>query len=68
MENTKKKILLVDDDLDLLEQNKMLLESKGYDVVTADNMKGAMDTFKKEKPPESETDKCNKIGTPVSKR
>ena len=26
----KKKILLVDDDLDLLEQNKILLESRGY--------------------------------------
>jgi len=50
MENTKKKILLVDDDLDLLEQNKLLLESKGYTVVTASNMKDAMDTFKREKP------------------
>jgi CheY-like chemotaxis protein len=50
MENTNKKILLVDDDLDLLEQNKILLESKGYTVVTASNMKDAMDTFKKEKP------------------
>jgi len=45
-----KKILLVDDDLDLLEQNKILLEAKGYTVVTADNMKGAMETFQKEKP------------------
>lgn len=50
MEISKKKILLVDDDLDLLEQNRMLLESKGYSVVTASNMKDAMDTFKKEKP------------------
>ncbi len=31
----KKKILLVDDDLDLLEQNKLLIESKGYEVITA---------------------------------
>jgi len=45
-----KKILLVDDDVDLLEQNKLLLESKGYEVVTAENMKDAMDLFKKEKP------------------
>lgn len=45
-----KKILLVDDDLDLLEQNKILLEAKGYTVVTADNMKSAMETFQKEKP------------------
>jgi two-component system alkaline phosphatase synthesis response regulator PhoP len=50
MDTIKKKILLVDDDLDLLEQNKILLESKGYSVVTADNMKDAWDTFKKEKP------------------
>lgn len=47
---TPKKILLVDDDIDLLEQNKMLLESKGYKVITAENMKDAMDLFKKEKP------------------
>jgi|WetSurMetagenome_2_1015567.scaffolds.fasta_scaffold248255_2 CheY-like chemotaxis protein len=50
MDTKQKKILLVDDDLDLLEQNRILLESKGYKVVTADNMKDAMDTFKKEKP------------------
>lgn len=50
MENSKKKILLVDDDLDLLEQNKVLLESKGYSVVVASNMKDAMEVFKKEKP------------------
>ena len=45
-----KKILLVDDDLDLLEQNKILLEAKGYTVVTADNMKDAWETFQIEKP------------------
>ena len=48
--NKQKKVLLVDDDLDLLEQNKLLLESKGYKVITADNMKDAWDMFKKEKP------------------
>lgn len=48
--NKQKKILLVDDDLDLIEQNKLLLESKGYKVITADNMKDAWDMFKKEKP------------------
>jgi CheY-like chemotaxis protein len=46
----KKKILLVDDDLDLLEQNKILLESKGYEMVTADNCKVGFELFKAEKP------------------
>jgi DNA-binding response OmpR family regulator len=50
MSEVKKKVLLVDDDIDLIEQNKMLLESKGYDVVTAENVKDAWDTFQKEKP------------------
>lgn len=45
-----KKILLVDDDYDLLEQNRMLLESKGYKVVTADSVDSAWKTFKEEKP------------------
>lgn len=48
--DAKKKILLVDDDLDLLEQNKILLESKGYKVVTADNTKDAWELFQSEKP------------------
>ena len=46
----KKTILLVDDDLDLLEQNKFMLESKGYKVVTADNSKKSWDLFKQVKP------------------
>lgn len=50
MSEVKKKVLLVDDDVDLIEQNKMLLESKGYEVVTAENVKDAWDTFQKEKP------------------
>jgi CheY-like chemotaxis protein len=45
-----KKILLVDDDIDLLEQNKLILESKGFEVVTAENVEDAIETFKKEKP------------------
>jgi DNA-binding response OmpR family regulator len=50
-EQTKpKKILLVDDDFDLLEQNRILLESKGYEVLTADNVKDALEVFKREKP------------------
>lgn len=46
----KKKILLVDDDLDLLEQHKALFESRGYHVVTADNSKKGWELFKAEKP------------------
>ncbi|MCU7496276.1 MAG: response regulator [Ignavibacteria bacterium] len=45
-----KKILLVDDDIDLLEQNKIMLESKGYKVVTAENVEDGWNQFKKEKP------------------
>lgn len=48
--DAKKKILLVDDDIDLLEQNKLLLESKGYKVITADNVKDAWELFQAEKP------------------
>lgn len=51
MDNTKsKRILLVDDDLDLLEQHKFLLESKGYKVITAESSKDGWEVFKKEKP------------------
>lgn len=46
----KKVILLVDDDIDLLEQNKVLLESRGYKVVTADSGKKAWELFKTVKP------------------
>lgn len=45
-----KKVLLVDDDLDLLEQHKLLFQSKGYQVVTADNSKEGFEVFKREKP------------------
>jgi len=45
-----KKILLVDDDLDLLEQHKLLLEAKGFKIVTADNAEDGFNVFKKEKP------------------
>jgi len=49
-EKKLKKILLVDDDVDLLDQNKMLFESKGFSVVTAENMENGWNGFKKEKP------------------
>jgi CheY-like chemotaxis protein len=45
-----KKILIVDDDLDLLEQNKVLMETKGFKVVTAESGKDGFDVFQKEKP------------------
>ena len=37
IETKYSKILLVDDDIDLLEQNKLLLESKGFAVTTAES-------------------------------
>lgn len=45
-----KKILLVDDDVDLLEQNKLLLESRGFEVVTAESGKEGLEVFEAEKP------------------
>lgn len=45
-----KKILLVDDDLDLLEQNKILLESLNFKVITADTAKEGFELFIKELP------------------
>ena len=45
-----KKILLVDDDIDLLEQNKILLETKGFEVVTAESAQEGLEVFKKENP------------------
>ncbi|HOI30069.1 MAG TPA: response regulator [Melioribacteraceae bacterium] len=45
-----KKILLVDDDLDLLEQNKILLEIKGFNVITAESAEEGFKLFQQEKP------------------
>lgn len=45
-----KKILLVDDDLDLLEQNKILLETKGFNVITAESAEEGFKLFQQEKP------------------
>jgi CheY-like chemotaxis protein len=44
------KILLVDDDIDLLEQNKILLESKGFQVVTSESSEDGWKVFQREKP------------------
>jgi DNA-binding NtrC family response regulator len=46
----KKKILLVDDDIDLLEQGRISFESKGYNVITAEGMNDGWQLFQKEKP------------------
>ena len=45
-----KTILLVDDDIDLLEQNKFLMESKGFEVVTAESALEGFEVFNKIKP------------------
>lgn len=45
-----KKILLVDDDIDLLEQNKIILEAKGFTVVTAESGEDGWKAFQQEKP------------------
>lgn len=45
-----KKLLLVDDDIDLLEQNKILLESKGFIVLTAESGEEGYNVFLAEKP------------------
>jgi two-component system alkaline phosphatase synthesis response regulator PhoP len=40
-----KKILMIDDDPDMLEQTKILLESRGFEVVTVDNAKEGWEKF-----------------------
>ena len=45
-----KKILLVDDDIDLLEQSKISFESKGYKVAIAKMLKKDGKHFKKKSP------------------
>ena len=46
----KKKILLVDDEVDFLQLLKARLEANGYNVVTAMNAQEALVKFKREKP------------------
>jgi len=46
----KKRILLVDDEIDFLQLLKARLEANGYSVVTAMNGKEALEKFKREKP------------------
>jgi CheY-like chemotaxis protein len=44
------KILLVDDDLDILEQTKVMLQSRGYNVIETDNSENAWKLFQEHKP------------------
>jgi len=46
----KKKILVVDDDLDLLEQMKFILNAAGYEVVTAEGRTGGEEAVLSMKP------------------
>lgn len=45
-----KKVLLVDDDIDLLEQNKTLLEARGVEVFTAESGTDGIKLFNEIKP------------------
>jgi CheY-like chemotaxis protein len=46
----KKKILVVDDEVDFLELAKARLEANGYDVISTSNGNTVLDLIKKEKP------------------
>ena len=46
----KRKILLVDDEVDFLELMKTRLEANGYEVIIANNGREALDRFKNDKP------------------
>lgn len=48
--NEKPKILVVDDDADLVETIRLVLESKNYRVVSALNAKEGLDKVKSERP------------------
>lgn len=50
MAENKKKILVVDDEIEFLEMIKMRLEANNYNVVTAIDGKDALDKVKNEKP------------------
>lgn len=51
-----KKILVIDDDPDFLEQTRLVLESDGYEVVTAVNGHEGIDKVASEKPDLTITD------------
>ena len=47
---TNKKILVIDDDQDILDSISAVLSSKGYKVITAIDGNGGVNKFKSEKP------------------
>ena len=47
---TSKKILLVDDDIDIITVSQSILEKEGYTVISANNKKEALEKIKSEKP------------------
>ena len=46
----KRKMLVVDDEVDFVELMKMRLEANGYEVIIANNGKDALERVKKDKP------------------
>ena len=46
----KKKILVVDDEIDFTELMKLRLEANDYDVLVLNSGEGTLDSIKKEKP------------------
>ena len=48
--NTRKKVLLVDDDADFVEMNRAVLEKNGYEVITACNGRECVEKARAEKP------------------
>ena len=47
---TKKKILIVDDDIDIIAVVESILRAKGYEVITANDKEQGMEMIKTEKP------------------
>ena len=50
MADPKRRILIVDDDIEYVESNKELLEDGGYEVLTAHNGKDGLDLARKRQP------------------
>ena len=48
--NTRKKVLLADDDADFVEMNRAVLEKNGYEVITACNGRECVEKARAEKP------------------
>jgi CheY-like chemotaxis protein len=50
MENTKKRILVADDDFDYLEQMKIFIEGFGYEIITAESQKECEEIIEETRP------------------